>query len=261
MKNETKRVVCLVPSLTETLIEAGVNVVGRTRYCIHPAEKVKNIPIVGGTKDLSLEVLAALSPDLLILDKEENLPWMKEKSPCEVFVAHVQSVEDMPGLMHEFARLFPQCPEFQEWVARWQRISKAPPRAWDPRQVPGCLESWGPSGEALETEGSLGVKKVIYVIWKNPWMAAGQGTFIDSVLKKLGAVTSGAEVKYPKFEESVFQEPGVQVLFSSEPYPFGRNLNELRALAPCGALVDGESYSWFGVRAMRFLEEIKGSSS
>ena len=81
-----------MPSLTETLIACGVEVVGRTRFCIHPAEVVSSIPIVGGTKDVDWDLCRRLDPDLVIMDREENTRPMAESCPIAWHATHVTSV-------------------------------------------------------------------------------------------------------------------------------------------------------------------------
>ncbi len=93
------RVVSLIPSWTETLLEAGVNVVGRTRFCVYPADKVRNIPAVAGTKNWDFAAIKALKPDLLLLDKEENPKWMAEQTEIPVFSTHITSIQSMPGAL------------------------------------------------------------------------------------------------------------------------------------------------------------------
>ena len=89
------RIVSMVPSWTETLLKAGVNVVGRTRYCIHPPKLITNIPIVGGTKDVSWDLVEDLKPDLVLLDQEENPLEMAEECPVPYFATHVNSIESL----------------------------------------------------------------------------------------------------------------------------------------------------------------------
>src|SRR5437868_6660844 len=93
------RVVSFVPSWTETLLSSGVEVVGRTRFCIHPHEKVAAIPVVGGTKDWNLEKLRALKPDLLLLDQEENPKFMAEQSEFPFHATHIESVQSVAGAL------------------------------------------------------------------------------------------------------------------------------------------------------------------
>ena len=240
--NTKRRVVCLIPSLTETLIEAGVNVIARTRYCVHPEEVTKTLPVVGGTKDLDLDKLNRLQPDLLILDREENLAWMRDKAPCEVVVTHIDSLESMATTSRELEVLLPV---FKNWTARFEKVCEAPNAVWNWNKIPAAQKQWGTSAQEL-----------IYVVWKNPWMAVGPGTYIYSVLSKLGAseFLVPFDTKYPKLAEEELKKSGRCVLFSSEPYAFGKKDDELENWSRQGALVDGECYSWFGIRSLRFLE-------
>lgn len=251
------RVVSLVPSITETLIRCGVEVVGRTRYCIHPREVIQKIPPIGGTKDLNLDELKKLKPDLLILDKEENLKWMKDKAPCEVLTSHVVSLQTAKDFIKVLYQTLKK-PELQMLYQRWCRVVEAPNKVWNWNQIPASSFSW--SNQNLEY--SLSEKNVNsqtqlhYLIWRNPWMTVSRTTYIGDVLTKLGA---GPWLKihsknYPEVVESELLSPDSVCLFSSEPYPFARYKKHLPTWAFHGAVVDGECYSWFGIRSLEFLE-------
>jgi hypothetical protein len=268
------RVVSMVPSWTETLIRCGVSVVGRTRFCIHrsPHEAHQDrveIPVVGGTKDWNLEKLRSLGPDLILLDKEENPKSMAEEAPCEVFATHVTSVADVARELERLSLKFAGEPSGDALMAlarRWTRVHEvtgAPDSMrtvaidWD--SFPGVLE-WihRPSAQKADPTREF----LAYVIWKNPWMCVGPRTFIASMLSALGwpeerlwwgAGKSGPS-KYPEFQMDDVPEEAV-LFFSSEPYPFHRQKEELFALGrPC-AVVDGEAFSWFGIRSLEFLEK------
>ncbi len=245
------RVVSLVPSWTETLIEAGVDVVGRTRFCIHPKDRVAGIARVGGTKDWDFERIRGLKPDLLVLDREENPKFMSEQSEIPWIATDVRSVEDMPGQLDLLAERTGS-EELRRIGERWRAILKISPqpRSKDP---PSLLE-WGrkPSGA---------VEQAIYLIWRDPWMAAGRGTFIASVLDRFGWGELVPEMgsKYPKVDLEALDRGRTLLLFSSEPYPFLKKRADLDALGFPYAFVDGENLSWFGVRALRFLERELGS--
>ena len=238
------RVVSLVPSWTETLIEAGANVVGRTRFCVHPAAAVASIPSVGGTKDLRLEKLRELKPDLVVLDREENTAAMAlaVDGLAKIFVSHVEHVQQMPAELSRLATEFSAGDaagigvelvraELLSYAGRFERILREP--------------------SALHNDSS----RFAYCIWKNPWMAVGKDTFIASMLERSGydlaSLWPAGRGKYPEFTlEELPRE--VRVLLSSEPYPFAKKFpveitNET-------LLVDGESFSWFGIRALRYLE-------
>ena len=250
------RVVSLVPSLTETLLIAGADVVGRTRYCVHPERITKPIPVVGGTKDLDLEKLKSLSPDLLLLDREENLPWMKEEAPCAVHVFHAESVQAMATEMNKLAQRFEGEPaeNLKMMGRRWKKVFEAPSLVWNWDQIRGEEVRRGKHGEW---------DQILYLIWKNPWMSVSKETFIASVFSKLGAefFWPAFNEKYPKIELENFDPKKTLLLLSSEPFPFRQKWPELEALPHSQVLVDGEIFSWFGIRTLRFLEESLGLST
>jgi ABC-type Fe3+-hydroxamate transport system substrate-binding protein len=243
------RVISLVPSWTETLLEAGIEVVGRTRFCIHPSEKIKNIPAVGGTKDCNWEKVKALNPDLVLFDEEENLKEMSEACPYPWMSTHVTGIQVMPTELKKLADKF-ENKKLAEYSQRWEivvrEISKTSPAVNRRRRVPGVLE-W----LRMPEKGSSG--SFAYVIWKNPWMAAGENTFIGSIFKALGFQNYFVSSKYPKFKMDEIPSD-VLLLFSSEPYPFGKKHPEIGDHP--AAIVDGEKYGWFGVRSLSFLETI-----
>lgn len=251
------RVISLVPSWTETLLLSGVNVVGRTRFCIHPKDHVAPLQIVGGTKDLDWEKVRALNADLLILDQEENLPWMKEQSPLPTVITHVTGLTDMPAHLKKLAEALPEnAQELLALAERWKKVESTKPLTWHFQSIPGEIEKL--SG----TDVSQKFKKLVYVIWKKPWMAVSKETFIGSMLSKLGAekYLPEFEKKYPTFEISDFDLETTYFLFSSEPFPFLKKKADLEALHLHGSLIDGECYSWFGVRSLEFVEKIIASS-
>lgn len=239
---------------------SGVNVVGRTRFCIHPENHVAPLPVVGGTKDLDWEKVKALGADLLLLDQEENLPWMKEQSPIPTLVTHVTSVDDVARDLRLLAGALPDsAAKLFALADRWEKLARHPRLTWNFAQVPGEIEKL--SGTDLRQP----FQKIVYVIWKKPWMRVAKNTFIGSVLSKLGAEKylpeAEAEKKYPAFELSEFDPRTTYFLFSSEPFPFVKKKAELEALGLQGSLVDGECYSWFGLRALEFVEKIIASSN
>ena len=138
------RVVSLVPSWTETILAAQVNVVGRTRYCIHPAGQIESIPIVGGTKDLDLEKLTQINPDLLLLDQEENPKWLSEKAPCPWQATHVTSALDLPRELQVLSKKL-NSPQLAVIGQRWADVMRNPLPLWSASHpLPGVLE-WGAS--------------------------------------------------------------------------------------------------------------------
>ena len=243
------RVISLVPSLTETLIAAGVNVVGRTRFCIHPQEAIKSIPIVGGTKNLDLAKIKALMPDLVILDREENTKSMAEQLEGQWHATHVDSLDQLENEFTHLSQLL-KAPVLETYKAE---LKKARTKI---------------RYQSVREKLQIPDQPLVYVIWKDPWMAVGPGTFIWSMLCELGfaenmqhgfselqkCIEPASSLKYPKFNLEILN-PDIMLLLSSEPYPFGKKINELK-IPHAKMLVDGEHFSWFGIRSLRFLQTL-----
>ncbi len=268
----------MVPSWTETLIECGAEVVGRTRFCIHPQVEILKIPAVGGTKDFNFEALGLLEADLLLLDREENSKSMSESTGMPFHASHVRAIGDLPSELMRLTQLATRggdlnlASQLTLIECRWQKVIESKSRKtqmtnWS--DFPGVTE-WltPPPSESLR----IGKTNLVYVIWRAPWMAASEGTFISSVLHTLGVGPSKVfppppslpptpKSLYPTFDFEDVPDESV-VFLSSEPYPFGAKklvtVKELEILAKrkklAIALVDGESFSWFGLRSLRFLE-------
>lgn len=243
------RVVSMVPSWTETLLKAGVDVVGRTRFCIHPPQKITNIPVVGGTKEAAWELISDLKPDLVLLDKEENPLEMAEECPVPYLATHVHSLETLQVELARLGETFKNA-ALMEMSVQCLDILEAPTPKWDFKNIPGFLE-WVQMPSEDHDE-------VLYMIWKKPWMSVTRETYIGSVLEKLGAkmVVFEEGEKYPVVD--LENHDKAFMLFSSEPYPFKKRINDLKAEGLYGAVVDGECYSWFGARSLDFLSERLG---
>lgn len=241
------RVVSLVPSWTETLLEAGVDVVGRTRFCVHPKGRVESIPVVGGTKNVDVDRLRALRPDLLILDREENPREMTEIFPDRWWASDVRSLEDLRRDWRSLGDLL----ENETFTAPLDLLNDVLGRGRKQpgEQPPAFMET---IGEPTWTGSAP------YVIWRGPWMVVNRGTFISSMLWQLGVdlKTPSDESLYPRVAENWLRS--TPALFSSEPYPFGQKAQVLAADGMNGWIVNGESLSWFGVRAVRFLAKEYG---
>lgn len=253
-KNENKtgpRVVSLVPSLTETLIHAGVNVVGRTRFCIHPHDIVKNIPIVGGTKNIDFEFLTQLKPDYVLLDKEENTLETYVKINFEKLVTHVTSIKSLQLELNNLSKIL-TAPKLKNFSERFEIILNSKPKT--NRHLTDIVTWWRNTG------GSADLNTLVYIIWKNPWMCIGSNTFIESVFKRLSPEyclwTNNSLEKYPSFNIENLPSNST-LIFSTEPYNFEIKKTELMDLFPHHrlALANGEHFSWYGIRSLRFLED------
>ena len=235
------RVVSFVPSWTETLLEAGVEVVGRTRFCIH-GPGVDRLPRVGGTKDWDVNRLESLKPDLLILDREENPRFMSEQG-FRFHASHVSSVHDMPRELRALSNLLKN-----QKLAQMAQAFENLPKRIPPNPLAGVIQNFAEGAEYTE---------VVYIIWKDPWMAAGHGTFIASVLEYCGFRLAAIDGKYPVIDLDQFDPATTLLIFSSEPYPFLKKKAGLSELGFPYVIADGEKFSWFGVRALRFLESLR----
>lgn len=251
------RIASLVPSLTELLVELGLHdvLVARTGFCIHPASMVRDVPKVGGTKDVNLTKLQALAPTHVLVNMDENRletvdairAWA---DPPQVVVTHPLTPEDNLVLIARIVELFGAHPEVAQRAAALTHTLQRE------------LDLTRPEGRPAQ--------HVLYLIWRDPWMTVARNTYIAAMLARVGWQTlpdthggpTGA-ARYPVVRGDEPWLADVQhVLLSSEPYSFGaQHLAEARTLCPKAQvrLVDGELLSWYGARAvpgLRYLREI-----
>lgn len=263
--NKDLKFVSMVPSWTETLLECDMQVVGRTRYCIYPKEKVSSIAIVGGTKDLNNNHLSQISFDVLLLDQEENPKKMSEQneaSPYSVWSTHIKNLMDLSSTLDKWAVNFSNAKLIALATELKQLMRQSLSPAKDLLNIPGTIEIW----REPTTQ-----KKILYLIWKDPWMSISANTFIASVFDFLGYKKfwpiekfsmENAKKSHPDYfsiDLSKYSKEDYYILFSSEPYDFAKHKEELLQLGYACALIDAESYSWFGVRSIRFLQKTLAS--
>ena len=231
-----KRLISLVPSHTETLFNLGLNdsVVGITKFCTRPAEFVKAVEKVGGTKQLNLEKIVALRPDLIIANKEENtkkeIEWLMTRFP--VWVSDIFNLEDA-----------------------YEMISKVGKITATELSAESLIAAIRHEFDSLRLLKNASAKRVLYLIWKDPFMAAGTSTFINHILEVAGFENVVKDSRYPILTESEIRKINPQLIFlSSEPYPFKeKHMALFKAMCPNTKiiLVDGEIFSWYGSR-LRF---------
>ena len=230
-------IVSIVPSQTELLFDLGLTdeVVGLTKYCTHPADKVAGKALVGGTKNVQISTVAALKPTLILANYEENTE--ADVIALRQFVpVHITNVNTLPaalamirevgGLVNRPAEANALARQIDEAFATFRLVTNAP----------------RPS--------------VTYLIWRKPWMVAARNTFIDAMLTEAGFRNAFADepkwVRYPVVTEADLKAAAPDLIFlSSEPYPFRqKHLAELQACCPHAQvrLVDGELFSWYGSR-------------
>lgn len=228
------RIVSLVPSLTELVCELGLarQLVGRTGFCVHPANLVRGIPKVGGTKTVNLEKIRALAPTHVILNKDENLRETAQALAAFVpnlVVTHPLAPEDNLPLYRQFGAAFGREREAEALCARFQSAYDAAAGMKYPE------------------------RRVLYLIWKDPWMTVSRDTYISRTLGLFGMLTvpENSAQRYPELRR--LDDIGIDlVLLSSEPYRFHeKHLAEVGSLTGRPALlVDGEMTSWYGPRAI-----------
>lgn len=232
-----KRIISLVPSQTEFLYDLGLNdeVVGQTLFCIHPSTYHQTKPRIGGTKNLKLDLIAELKPDLIIANKEENEQKQIEylQSHYPVWISDIQTLADAYNMMEGIGAITGKQNEADIIVKNIKQ-----------------------SFLGLDTLPTLAnnSNSVAYFIWRKPYMVAGNHTFINHLLERihLNNVFKYKSSRYPEVtkEELIAAKPEY-IFLSSEPYPFKqKHMDELQTILPQSKilLVDGELFSWYGSR-------------
>lgn len=230
-----RRIVSLVPSQTELLADLGLNdrVVGITKFCVHPESWRKTKAIIGGTKQFDFTAIHALNPDLIIANKEENyeagITELSKHYP--VWISDIVTLDDSLDMITQVGSMTQTESKAQELVGSIRQSFQNLPR---------------PQG-----------LKTLYLIWRNPWMAAASGTFIHEMIGLTGLKNSIADrSRYPELTSDEIRQLNPElILLSSEPYPFKENhIAELQKLCPAARilLVDGEMFSWYGSRLLKF---------
>ncbi len=234
LKSKPKRVVSLVPSITETLAGLGLekNLIAVTRFCRYPPDVVEQLPKVGGPKNINLEKISALKPDLVIAVKEENdrsqILELSEQVPVVVF--DVNTIEDSFDMLTRLGQIF----DVEKVAKRW---------------VTSITE------KTTGFKTSISNHKALYLIWKKPWMAAGTDTFIGSMMQ-LAGFENIIEGRYPEINGKEFDKAHI-ILLATEPYHFTEtHRKQLATEFPDKkvVLVDGEMFTWYGTHMLKALD-------
>ncbi|MFI1743551.1 ABC transporter substrate-binding protein [Thalassobellus sediminis] len=245
LKETPKRIISLVPSQTELLCDLGLKstLVGVTKFCVHPQDIKTDVTVVGGTKQIDLEKIKSLSPDIILCNKEENTKAIVEACElvCQVHVSDIFTIEDSSELIKQYGDIFDRLKEAEEIIAR---INK---------EIDDfkCFIKDQP------------ILKTAYFIWKEPFMVAGSNTFIDYLLK-LNHLENAYEdtERYPEIniEELSINKTVQVVLLSSEPFPFKEKHKKVfQENFPNAQIVlaDGEMFSWYGSRLLKAFKYFK----
>ncbi len=244
-----QRIISLVPSQTELLSDMHLeeNIVGVTKFCVHPYRLKSTKKIIGGTKKVHFEKIKLLQPDIIIANKEENTPeivaQLQEIAP--VWVTNIITFEDVLQMISDFGQIFNRRTEAQKWNDKLKF-------------------AYHDFQQFMQNKTS---QRVAYFIWKNPYMVAGSDNFINEMLKlnKFENIYDNQE-KFPgRYPEVIVQKMRIQgdpeiVFLSSEPFPFkdedafelGRHTHHAKTI-----FVDGEMFSWYGSRLLKSFDYFK----
>ncbi|MBT1702125.1 ABC transporter substrate-binding protein [Chryseosolibacter indicus] len=226
-----QRIISLVPSQTELLHDLGLNeeVIGITKFCIHPVGWLKTKTIIGGTKNFWFDVIGELNPNLIIGNKEENyiegIQELSKKYP--VWMSDIKNLSEALAMINSIGNLVGRSESADALI---QQINSS-----------------------FTSVKKMLSKRVLYLIWRNPWMAAASETFIHDMLLRLGLVNClQSEQRYPVLssEDITSLDPDI-IMLSSEPFPFQeKHIGEIESLCPTAKviLIDGEMFSWYGSR-------------
>lgn len=264
LENYPKRIISLVPSQTELLFDLGLaeNIVGITKFCIHPKEQIKNISLnnphikkIGGTKNFNFEQIKALSPDLIIGNKEENYQngILELKQHFPVFMTDIYDLNDALQMIKSVGNITNTT---EKATNICNEISK---------EFAIFTENFSEKSTEKNQKSNLKTKKkVAYFIWNKPMMIATTNTFIDNMLQLIGFENAFSDfVRYPAVSEEDVVSANPDVIFlSSEPFPFKeKHISYFKNICPHAhvQVVDGELFSWYGSRlkyAAKYFKEI-----
>jgi len=247
LERDLSRIVSLVPSITELVCELGLadQLVGRTGFCIHPKEALKQIPKVGGTKSVNLEKVRDLAPTHVIVNVDENTRATADalaQFVPELIVTHPLGPLDNLALFRQIGGAFGKGPEAEALCSRFELAFRQAGKRRFPR------------------------REILYLIWKDPWMTVSRDTYVSRTLALFGLQTlpERADTRYPEIS---LEEPWLRdidlVLLSSEPYRFQeKHLDEMKTILHKPVhLIDGEMTSWYGSRAIAGLGYLAEFSS
>jgi len=230
-----QKIISLVPSQTELLFDLGLDeeVIGITKFCVHPEHWFKTKTRVGGTKQLHLEKIKQLQPDLLIANKEENVQQQIEELAKDflVWVSDINNLNDALEMISVIGKI----------VNKEEKV----------KQISNGIQE---SFAQLQTANHK--LQTCYLIWKDPFMTIGGDTLINDMLNHAGFQNLFEEqTRYPEITIEQLQTKNCQLLLlSSEPFPFKqKHIAELQPLLPNTKiiLVDGEMFSWYGSRLLK----------
>jgi ABC-type Fe3+-hydroxamate transport system substrate-binding protein len=235
------RIISLVPSQTELLAYLGldIEVIGITKFCIHPDEWYRNKTRIGGTKKINLKTIDELSPDLIIANKEENVKEQVEAlaERYDVWVSDVNNLSDALQMIKDIGKLTGKSQQTNSLACEIRKgFKKIKVESAHKRKIPTA-----------------------YFIWKDPYMVAGGDTFINDMMSYCGMENVFSDrSRYPEITfDNIKEEKTELILLSSEPYPFQeKQLEQIQKYLPGIKikLTDGEMFSWYGSRLLKSID-------
>ncbi len=238
-----KRIVSLVPSQTELLFDLGLDeeVIGITKFCIHPENWLQEKTIVGGTKNFHIEKIKVLQPDLILANKEENTKELIEELALDfpVYISDVNTIENALQMISDVGILVGKEDKALQIVSVIKQARRDLSNQF--KKPASCY----------------------YFIWKNPWLTVGGDTFINTMIEEAGFISlSKNQTRYPEIDlDNIDKQPDF-LLLSSEPYPFKQSdADYLQTKFPASKIVfvDGTYFSWYGSRltkAFSYLSDL-----
>ena len=236
-----KRIVSLVPSQTELLVDLGLKnlLIGVTKFCVHPKNLRKEKVVVGGTKTVHIDKIEDLEPDIILCNKEENTIKMVSELEkiAPVHVSDVSTISDSLQLIKDYGDIFSVKETALNLV----------------HSIENKIQTFSEEIQHKKWQSC------IYLIWKDPYMAAGNDTFINELLKLNKLENKIDENRYPIVtKEQLMKYSPELVLLSSEPFPFkDENIKEIEEMGLKAVLVDGEYFSWYGSRLEKAISYFK----
>ncbi|MBK5285098.1 MAG: ABC transporter substrate-binding protein, partial [Bacteroidia bacterium] len=208
-------------------------VVGITKFCVHPHEAIKTKSVIGGTKKLNMAKIRSFKPDLILANKEENSRDQIEEFAKDfpVWVSDVKTLEDAVSMILSVGEITGK---------------KKPALSLKSKICNGF-------NNLKAKISNHRLKKSVYIIWHNPMMSIGNDTFIHSMMQHCGFENALSQRKrYPEISEQELAEINPElIMLSSEPFPFReKHIARYRLICPAAKiiLVDGQMFSWYGSR-------------
>ncbi|MBS1652745.1 MAG: ABC transporter substrate-binding protein [Bacteroidetes bacterium] len=235
------KIISLVPSISEYLwdLDLQKELVGITKFCIKPNKMFQAIQKIGGTKNVNFLAIEKIQPDLIIANKEENTKQDIEElqKKYTVYVSDINNFDEMYQMMNDVASITYKENEALKIISKIKL-------------------------DLLHTKGAFNQLKIAYFIWQNPYMLAGNNTFINFIIEHLGLKNIAYQFnRYPELTHEQIIQLNPQILFlSTEPYPFTekhiKNFNSIFKNSNA-IIVDGEMFSWYGSRLLHLKNYIK----